>query len=384
MSLTVDITIIGAGVVGLAVAAQVADGRREVYILEKNDSFGQETSSRNSQLIHSGVFYPEGSLKAKTCVEGNASLYSLCQRHGIGCQRRGKLVVAVDNSEAEQLETLLQSGRENNVEGLRLLTPKEVEEMEPNVKAVAALFVPSAGVIDVYGLMGYFLAKARENGARIGYRSKVVAIDKLGSQYQVTVEDASGYVPFSTRVIVNCAGLNCDQVAELAGIDIVRAGYKLYYCKGEYFRVMGSKNKLVKRLIYPMPRPRGAGLGIHVTLDLEGKMLLGPSSQYVDEIDYSVDSQHKQLFYDSVVKYLPCIQLDDLEPEMAGIRPTLQGPEAGLTDFVIRDESDKGLPGFVNLIGIESPGLTSAPAIGRYVASMVDEALGDARGKSQG
>jgi len=375
MSRAVDITIIGAGVVGLAIAAQVADGRREVYILEKNDSFGQETSSRNSQVIHSGIFYPEGSLKAKTCVEGNASLYSLCQKHGIGCQRTGKLVVAVDNSEAEQLEALLQRGRGNNVEGLRLLDRKEIAEMEPNLKAVAALLVPSTGVIDAYGLMGYFLAMARENGARATYRSKAVGIERLGSEYQVAVEDASGCFSFATRVIVNSAGLNCDQVAAMAGIDIVGAGYKLYYCKGEYFAVRGSKNKLVNRLIYPIPRPRGAGIGIHITLNLDGKMLLGPSSQYVDEIDYSVDSRHKQVFYDSVVKYLPCIQLDDLEPEMAGVRPTLQEPEAGFTDFVIRDESDKGLPGFVNLIGIESPGLTSAPAIARYVAQIVDEAL---------
>ena len=375
MSHTVDITIIGAGVVGLAIAAQVADGRRQVYILEKNDSFGQETSSRNSQIIHSGIFYPEWSLKAKTCVEGNATLYSLCLRHGIGCHRRGKLVVAVDNSEAEQLEALLERGRESNVEGLRLLAQKEIEEMEPSVKAVAALFIPSAGVIDVYGLMRYFLAKARESGASVAYRSEVVGIERLGSLYRVTVEDTSGRFSFATRVIVNCAGLNCAQVAELAGIDIAAAGYKLYYCKGEYFAVRGSKSKLVERLIYPVPRSKGAGLGIHVTVDLEGKMLLGPSSHYVDEIDYSVDTEHKQLFYDSVVKYLPCLQLEDLEPEMAGIRPTLQAAEAGFTDFVIREESEKGLPGLVNLIGIESPGLTSAPAIGSYVAGIVDEAL---------
>jgi len=376
MSHAVDITIIGAGVVGLAIAAQVADRRGEVYILEKNDSFGQETSSRNSQIIHSGIFYPEWSLKAKTCVEGNASLYSLCERQGIGYRRRGKLVVAVDNSEAEQLETMLQRGRENNIEGLRLLGQKETAEIEPNVKAVAALFVPSAGVIDAYGLMGYFLARARESGARVAYRSRVVGIEKLGSQYKVTVEEASGFFSFTTRALVNCAGLYCDQVAELAGIDTIGASYKLHYCKGEYFTIRGSKSRLVKRLIYPIPRPRVAGLGIHVTLDLEGRMLLGPSSQYVDGIDYSVDPQHKQLFYNAIVKYLPDIQLDDLEPEMAGIRPTLQQAEAGFTDFVIRDESDKGLPGFVNLIGIESPGLTCAPAIGRYVASLVDEALG--------
>jgi len=376
MSHAVDVTIIGAGVVGLAIAAQVARGTREVYILEKNDSFGRETSSRNSQIIHSGIFYPEGSLKAKLCVEGNAILYSLCEQYGIGCQRKGKLIVAVDSSEAEQLETFWHRGLKNNVKGLRLLDQREIAKVEPNVKAVAALFVPSAGVIDVYSLMSCFLAKARENGARVAYRAKVLGIEKHSSQYQVTVEDASSLFSFTSAVVINSAGLNCDQVAELAGIDIIAAGYKLHYCKGEYFSVSASKSKLVERLIYPIPQPTGAGLGIHITLDLDGKMLLGPSSQYVDEIDYSVDSRHKQLFYDAAVKYLPDMQLDDLEPHMAGIRPTLQQAETGFTDFVIRDEGDKGLPGFINLIGIESPGLTSAPAIGRYVANLVDDALG--------
>lgn len=373
---TADVTIIGAGVIGLAVASQVADGTRGVYILEKNDSFGQETSSRNSQVIHSGIYYPQGSLKAKTCVEGNASLYSICHSHEIGYLRRGKLVVAVDDSEVEQLEALLKRGTENGVQGLTLLAPEEIREMEPNIKAIAALLVPSTGVLDAFSLMRYYLAKARAGGAGIAYKARVVGVERRAGEYQVTVEDVSGRFSFGSRVVVNCAGLNSDKVAELAGIDIANARYRLYPCKGEYFSVSGSKSRLVNRLIYPTPRPKGAGLGIHVTLDLEGKMLLGPSSEYVDEIDYSVDNRHRQLFFESAVKFLPFLEPDDLAPEMAGIRATLQPPDGTFADFVIREETDRGLPGFVNLIGIDSPGLTASPAIARLVAALVDETLG--------
>ncbi|MDP6494667.1 MAG: NAD(P)/FAD-dependent oxidoreductase, partial [Dehalococcoidia bacterium] len=346
------------------------------YILEKNDSFGRETSSRNSQVIHSGIFYPRDSLKAKLCLEGNASLYSICTEHGIGHLRTGKLVVAGDGREVEGLEILLQRGRENGVDGLRLLDLDEIKEVEPDVRAIAALLVPSAGVVDAYGLMGHFLAVAKEKGARVAYRSKVVGIERWSSGFMVTIEDVSGPFSFAARAVINCAGLNCDRIAALAGIDVVQAGYELHYCKGEYFAVKGSKAGLVHRLIYPVPRPRGAGLGVHITLDLEGRMLLGPSSEYVDEVDYRVDPEHRQMFYESAVKYLLVLDADDLEPEMAGIRPTLQAAEAGFTDFIIRDEADKGLPGLVNLIGIESPGLTSAPAIGRYVAGIVGQVLG--------
>lgn len=375
MAYRADITIIGSGVIGLAVAAQVASQDREVYVLEKNETFGLETSSRQSGVIHSGIYYPEGSLKARMCVAGNRILYQLCERYGIGHRRLGKLIVATSDEETGELQTLLARGRRNGAEDLRILSRREMKELEPNVEGVAAILSPSTGIIDSHALMRYFIARARDKGAQIAYRAKVVAIEKVADGYKVTVGEGAEEFSFSTRILVNCAGLYSDKVAELAGIDIAKEGYKLHYCKGEYFSVGRGKNRLVSRLIFPLPPPKGTSLGIHVTLDLEGRMRLGPSIQYVDSIDYAVDNQHQQLFYDSVTRFLPFIDYDDLEPEMAGIRPKLQEPGEDIKDFVIRDESDKGLPGFINLIGIESPGLTASAAIGKYVSGLIEELL---------
>jgi len=367
-----DITIIEAGVVGLAIAAQLAHRDRVVYVLEKNERFGQETSSRHSGVIHSGIYYPYGSLKSKLCVEGNHLLYELCQEHGIGHARLGKLIVAASDEETGQLQELKAKGQRNGAEGLRMISMSELKGMEPNVEGIAALLSPSTGIIDSHALMEHFVARAKDGGAEIAYCKKVVGLKKVSAGYKVTVEENDKEkFSFTTRILINCAGLYCDKIAELAGIDLDEAGYRLHYCKGEYFSVGGGKSKLVKRLIYPVPEVKDTGLGVHVTLDLEGRMRLGPNTQYVDSIDYAVDSRHKDSFYKSAKRMLPFIEYADLEPEMAGIRPKLQGPGEDVKDFVIRDERDKGLPGFINLIGIESPGLTSSPAIARYVAGMV-------------
>jgi len=256
---------------------------------------------------------------------------------------------------------------------LRIISKREMKKLEPNVEGVAALLSPWTGIVDSYGLMRHYIARAKEDGAQIAYKTKVAGIEKAADGYAVTVEEngKKGF-SFTTRVLINCAGLYCDKIAALAGIDTAEAGYRLHYCKGEYFSVGGGKNRMVERLIYPVPEHKVTGVGIHVTLDLEGRMRLGPSVEYVDGIDYSVDGKHKEAFYKSAKKMLPFIEYEDLEPEMAGIRPKLQGPGEAIRDFVIRDESDKGLPGFINLIGIESPGLTSSPAIARYVGEIVD------------
>jgi L-2-hydroxyglutarate oxidase LhgO len=371
-----DITIIGAGVVGLAIAAQLARHGRVVYVLEKNERFGQETSSRHSGVIHSGIYYPYGSLKAKLCVEGNHLLYELCPKHGIGYKKLGKLIVAASDEETGQLQELKEKGQRNGAEGLRMISRSELKKLEPNVEGVAALLSPSTGIIDSHALMEHFVARAKDGGTEIAYRKKVVGIEKVSDGYKVTVEeDDKGKFSFTTRILINCAGLYCDKIAGLAGIDIDKAGYRLHYCKGEYFSVGNGKNRLVKRLIYPVPEVKDTGLGVHVTLDLEGRMRLGPNTQYVDSIDYSVDSRHKDSFYKSAIKMLPFIEYEDLEPEMAGIRPKLQGPGEDVKDFVIRDESDRGLLGFIDLIGIESPGLTSSLAIARYVAGIVRDIL---------
>jgi len=284
--------------------------------------------------------------------------------------------VATSDEETGQLQELKEKGQRNGAQGLRMISRSKLKEMEPNVEGVAALLSPSTGIIDSHALMEYFVARAKDGGVEIAYRKKVVGLEKVSAGYKVTVEENDkGEFSFTTRILINCAGLYCDKIAELAGIDIARAGYRLHYCKGEYFTVGNGKNKLVKRLIYPVPEVKGTGLGVHVTLDLEGRMRLGPNTQYVDSIDYAVDSRHKDGFYDSAKKMLPFTEYADLEPEMAGIRPKLQGPGEDVRDFVIRDESDRGLPGFINLIGIESPGLTSSPAIAWYVADMVKNLL---------
>ena len=376
MNFKSDITIIGAGVVGLSIAAQVAGQHRAVYVLEKNEKFGQEISSRHSGVIHSGIYYPFGSLKAKLCVEGNRLLYDLCRKHGIGHKKLGKLIVAASDEVSGQLQELKERGLINGVEGLKIISRHELKKLEPNVQGVAALLAPSTGIIDAHALMEYFAARAREEGAEIACRKKVVGIEKLSEGYKVTVDEVDKRkFSFETRILINCAGLQCDRIAELAGIDIDEADYRLHYSKGEYFSVGGGKSKLVNRLIYPVPEIKFTGLGVHVTLDLEGRMRLGPNAEYVDSIDYTVDSRHKDEFYESAKRMLPFIEYEDLEPEMAGIRPKLQGPGEDVKDFVIRDEADKGLPGFINLIGIESPGLTSSPAIAKYVAGMVKNLL---------
>jgi L-2-hydroxyglutarate oxidase LhgO len=375
MSDRADITIIGAGVVGLAIAAQVAKANRHVYILEKNQSFGLETSSRQSGVIHAGIYYPKGSLKAKFCVAGNRSLYELCPRYDIGHKRLGKLIIAVDDEENEELEALLERGRGNDAEGLKLLSRRELQAMEPNVEGVAAILSPSSGIIDSYALMQYFVAKAGEGGAQMAYQTKVVGIEKAAEGYEVEVEDSEGRSSFITSVLVNSAGLYSDKVAEMAGIDIDKAGYRLHYGKGDYFSLKKRQSTRVNRLIYPVPPSDIAGVGIHITFDLEGRVRLGPDIEYVDSLDYAIDRREQKLFYDSVKRLLPAIEYDDLEPEMAGIRPKLQEPGGEIRDFVIRDESDKGLPAFINLIGIESPGLTAAPAIAEYVGGLIKKYL---------
>jgi len=369
-----DIVIVGAGVVGLAIASQVASEDRDVYVLEKNETFGQEASSRNSEVIHAGIYYPRDSLKAQMCLEGNALLYELCQKHRISYKKMGKIIVATSDTEAEELEKLYKRGKNNGVE-LRMLSHREMSQLEPNMSGVIAFLSPSTGIVDSQALMKYFLGKARDNGTQIAYRTKVIGLEKIPGGYKVRVEDSHGNFSFMTKVLINCAGLYSDEVARMAGIDVDEAGYKLHWCKGEYYSVSSSKSKLVNRLIYPVPKAGEGGTGIHVTLDLDGGMRLGPNAYYVDEIDYSVDRLQKKAFFESVVRFLPFIEYDDLEPEMAGIRAKLQAEGENFRDFVINHECDRDLAGFINLIGIDSPGLTSAPAIAKYVSTLVGEVL---------
>lgn len=365
----VDITVIGAGVVGLAVAAEVSQ-KREVYVIERHHTFGQETSSRNSEVIHAGIYYPQGTLKAKTCVEGNALMYELCEKNNIYYKKMGKLIVATNEIENKELEVLLKRGELNGVQGLKLIDRTEIKKLEPNVEAIRALYSSNTGVVDSHSLMQYFVRIAKCRGAEIIYGANVVGIEKISGKYKVRIIDSDGeHFSFTTRVLINCAGLESDKISELVGIG----SYKLKYCKGDYFSVGNNKSSLITHLIYPVPK--GTNLGIHATLDVQGRLRLGPDDYYIskEKLDYSVDESKKVLFYRSVKRFLPFIELEDLNPDMSGIRPKLQGPDEGFRDFVIRDEEENGFPGFINLVGIESPGLTSSPSIAKYVNELIKD-----------
>jgi len=371
MAAEVDVAIIGAGVVGLAIAAEVAQEEKGTFVFEKNRTFGLEVSSRGSEVIHAGIHYPEDSLKAKLCVEGKNLLYQLCERHGIGYKRLGKIIVAVKEKEVKELERIYEQGRRNGVEDLTLLSRKELKKLEPNIEGISGLLSPTTGILNVHSLMKFFSSQARERGTEIVFNTEVIGIEKAGTKYKVQIRDRDGVSSFIATIVINSAGLNSDKIAQLAGIDIAHVGYKLHYCKGEYFSLNSKRGHLVERLIYPIPGQ--AGLGIHLTLDLEGRMRLGPNARYVDEIDYSVDETQKEAFYEFAKRFLPLLELEDLEPEFAGIRPKLQAPGEVFRDFIIAHEEKIGFPGLINLIGIESPGLTASPAIARYVAGMVKE-----------
>lgn len=366
-----EITIIGAGVIGLAIAEALSARYKNILVVEKNTGYGQETSSRNSEVIHAGIYYPTGSLKAELCVAGNRLLYELCRERGIPHRRIGKLIVATDAEEAEMLRERKECAEANGVVDLSFISGKASARLEPEVHAVAALFSPSTGIVDSHSLMRSFYINAKENGAVIAFRSEVTAVHFNGTRYEIEIN--RGEFRFAARILVNCAGLHADRVAALAGIDVARAGYHLRYCKGSYFAA--SPSPRLNHLVYPLPTKNHEGLGVHATLDLGGRVRFGPDVEYVDALDYTVDAANLDAFHESIRRYLPRIRREDLHPDMAGIRPKLQEPGEPVRDFVIREESASGLPGLINLIGIESPGLTSSPAVARRVAAMIAECV---------
>lgn len=365
------ITIVGAGIVGLAIASELSARYDDIILLEKHSTFGQETSSRNSEVIHSGIYYPYKSLKAELCVEGAEAIYDICDRNNIGCARLGKLIVASNKDEIKALEDLSERGKKNNVKGLTILDPGEIREKEPNVNAEAALFSPNSGIVDSHSLMKYFFNVAQNNGVLFAFNSELVKVEKKEDGFIVRI--LQGDYQYKSKVIVNCAGLHADSIAQIAGIDIYKSGYKLKFCKGSYFSY--QKKSPVNMLIYPIPHEQLTGLGVHATLDLARRLRFGPDVEYIDSIDFRVDPDKKELFFKQANKILSGLEKEAFVPDMAGVRPKLNGPNEKVRDFIIKDETDDGLPGLINLIGIESPGLTAAPAIAKMVAGMIDEHL---------
>jgi L-2-hydroxyglutarate oxidase LhgO len=344
-----------------------------IALVEKNDSFGFETSSRNSEVIHAGIYYPTGSLKAKLCLEGNSLLYAFCRQYNIPHQQIGKLIVANSAAEITALRSLQQQAIANGVNDVQELDQVEISRLEPQIKAKQALLSPSTGIINSHALMKRFEQIALQNGVLIAYCHALEAVEKLGDGYrlQLTNPDFSTD-EVETTCLINCAGLYADEVAALTGIDLEDAGYRQHPCKGEYFSLPQSKAALVNHLIYPPPLAELAGLGIHLTKTLDNRLRLGPNTLYTDNLeDYSINPENASVFYQSAKPFLPFLTAEDLEPEMAGIRPKLYGPGEPFRDFVIREEAAKGLPGLINLIGIESPGLTCCLSISRLVATLL-------------
>ena len=371
----VDILVIGAGVVGLAIAAELSKrfDEESLVLLERHSKFGQETSSRNSEVIHAGIYYPTGSLKAKLCVEGNQRLYQFCQKWEIPHQRIGKLIIARDENEIPLLDSILTQGERNGVADLELLDKDQVKKLEPNIRAAAGILSPSTGIIDSHKLMLRLEWLALEQGAIIAYNHEVIGIDSKNDGYCVTYRNPAGQLEsIHCRWLINCAGLNSDEIFSYLGNSIEDIGYRIYPCKGEYFSVSNSVSALVSRLIYPPPLKELKGLGIHATKSLDGRLRFGPNAIYVDKLDYDVDENHAHEFYKAVNTYMPFLKSTDLHPDMAGIRPKIQAPGDPFRDFIVRHEVERGFKGLINLIGIESPGLTSSLTLAEVVSTFIE------------
>jgi L-2-hydroxyglutarate oxidase LhgO len=368
----VEITIIGAGVVGLAIAEKVSQEYSNVFLIEKHATFGQETSSRNSEVIHAGIYYTKDSLKARLCLEGKKLLYEYCKEYNVPFNNCGKLIVATSVDEISVIEGIRQTAIKNGVDDLVVFGREQVSEIEPNIFALKALFSPSTGIIDSHSLMKQYETNTINNGGQIVYGSEVTAIKRIKNGYEITLLDADKKnYSFTSGIVINSAGLTSDKVSEMVGID--DDNLKILFCKGEYFRINPPKNRLIKRLIYPVPHHNMEGIGIHVTIDLGGGVKLGPDVQYLESnvYDYKLTTSKQEAFYISAKKFLPFLEYDDIAPEMAGIRPKIQKPGEPERDFYIMEESNRGYPGFINLIGMESPGLTASIAIAIYVRNLI-------------
>ena len=367
-----EVTIIGAGVVGLAIAEEVSKSQKNVFLIEKHPTFGQETSSRNSEVIHAGIYYTKDSLKSRLCVEGKKLLYDYCRKYDVPYNNCGKLIVATSEDEISIIEGIRHTAIENGVDDIELIDRGRIAEMEPNIFALKALYSPSTGIVDSHSLMKQYETNTVNNGGQIVYESEVTGVRRINGGYEVNLFDADKQnYRFTSRIVINSAGLTSDKVSEMAGMQ--DENLKILFCKGEYFRVNPPKNRLVTRLIYPVPHSNMEGIGIHVTVDMGGGVKLGPDVRYLESnvYDYKLTPAKQEAFYRSAKKFLPFLEYDDIAPEMAGIRPKIQKPGEPLRDFYISEESKRGNPGFINLIGMESPGLTASIAIAKHVNSLI-------------
>lgn len=361
----VDVVVIGAGVVGLAVARALALRGREVMVLEAADAIGTGTSSRNSEVIHAGIYYPQGSLKARLCVKGKALLYAYCAERGIGHSRCGKLIVATQASQVAQLQAIIDKAAANGVHDLQRLTREQAQALEPNLACVAAVSSPSTGIVDSHGLMLALQGDLENAGGMVVLNSPLALARCAQTAITLVAEDGT---ELEAQTVVNAAGLQAQALARrFEGLDAKHLPPS-HFAKGNYFTLSGRSP--FSRLIYPVPE--AAGLGVHLTIDLGGQAKFGPDVQWVDSPDdLVVDARRGEAFYAEVRRYWPALPDGSLIPGYAGIRPKIQAPDEPARDFLVQGTETHGVPGLVNLFGIESPGLTSSLALGEHVAGLV-------------
>ena len=367
-----DLCIVGAGVIGIAIAEAIARTKPSSYsivLLEQNISFGQETSSRNSEVIHAGLYYQQGSLKARLCREGSALLYDYCRKYEIAHRRVGKFIVAQEN-ELEALQALAERARDNDVLELHWRDRKALQEKEPLVEASAALFSPNTGIVDSHGLMQSLLSQAQAAGVEFVCRTRVERVLCGAKGFEVhTVSGEHGQKEayrFHCSALINAAGLNAQSLASrIDGLDSAHIPTQLL-TKGNYFKLNGRAP--FQHLIYPMPAAQTSGLGIHACLDLGGGVRFGPDIEAIEAVNYKVDVQRKAQFVEAIRRYYPSLNPALLEPDYAGVRPKLYSAKGQPMDFVIQTADVHAVPGLVQLFGIESPGLTASLAIGKTIA----------------
>lgn len=362
----IDCLVVGAGVVGLAVARSLALAGREVVVAERHARIGSEISARNSGVIHAGLYYPAGSLKARLCRRGRDLLYEFCARHGVEHRRCGKLIVATSIEQRPALEAVAAAAHANGVDDIQMLDAAAARALEPALSCVAALASPSTGIVDVHGLMQALLGEAQSAGASLALGSPVAALVPGPDGVAVQLENEAG-PGLAARWVVNCAGLGAVDLARRT-VDMPAAAIpRLHYAKGNYFALAGRPP--FARLIYPLPEP--GGLGVHLTLDLAGQARFGPDVEWVEQLDYRVDPKRAPAFEAAVRAYWSTLPAGRLAPDYAGIRPKLSAPGEPAADFHIAGPAEHGVPGLIQLFGIESPGLTASLAIGEWVAEMV-------------
>ena len=370
--LSTDVVVIGAGAVGLAVARALALAGHDVVVLEKNAHFGMETSSRSSEVIHAGLYYPQGSLKARLCVEGRHLLYDFCESHGIGHRRLGKLVVATHADQAPQLEKIAQAAADNGVTDLTRLSKAQIAALEPDLFAAGGLLSPSTGIFDSHQYMLALLGDAEAAGAHLVRDAEAIAIARTASGYDLVVNNRGEPLNLGCRILVNSAGLWAQRVAGLIeGLDAAFVP-PLFLAKGSYTTLSGPCP--FGRLIYPLPEP--GGLGVHLTLDMGGSARFGANVEWLEtadpsKIEYAVSPDLPGLYAPRITHWWPALTQARLTPGYAGVRPKLSGPGAANADFRIDGEAVHGLPGLVNLFGIESPGLTASLAIAEHVERLL-------------